>query len=59
MTSGIRFTEREKEYIVANEEYMSRAQIAEALCKRYPEDNNGKRTGSGVRAFLRCLKNKR
>ena len=53
------FTEREKEYIVANEEYMSRAQIAEALCKRYPEDNNGKRTGSGVCAFLRCLKNKR
>ena len=46
------YTEREKKYIVANGEIMIRAQIATDLNEMYPEDNNGKRTKYGVRAFL-------
>ena len=52
MTGGMPYTEREKKYIVANGEIMIRAQIATDLNEMYPEDNNGKRTKYGVRAFL-------
>ena len=58
MTTGIPFTEREKKYIIENEEYESRSQIAKHLCEMYPEDNDGKRTMSGVRSFLRKQRDK-
>lgn len=50
---GRGFSDREKEFIIANKESMFNNQIAVKLSETYPEDNGGSRSQAAVRRFIK------
>ena len=54
MTSGIPFSDREIAYIEANAYRMTWGRLARELVARFPDDNEGRRSGRYVRDWVRA-----
>lgn len=52
MSSGVPFTDQEKDYIRRNAYKMSWGHIAVELGKQFPRDNGGHRAKASVRSFI-------